>query len=187
MGKLLRLRRRWIWSSFREGMAELGVRYQGILNEILDTAEVPVGERKNSQVKLWEATLDQVRRNPEPCRVPRFLWSACAAMLSRVGAASRERLKRKLMLRAFIEEIPSPEERNSLLRLAYQDQGAAFQDSGPDWELLESLSRSYRLLHEQLSWKADKLTDWSDGALRPRDVAAMTPPFSDFEDWLFET
>jgi hypothetical protein len=179
-------RRRRIWSSHREGMRELGRRYQGTLYEIMDSIGVAEEKRTTSQVKVWQMTLDQVRPNPDPWRVPGLLWSACSSLNEAAGKTLPMRLKRKLMLRAFIEEIPYSEERGALLRLAYQHQGIALQTSGTDQDALSWLSRAYPLLHEQLLRSTDKLAAWSDGAMLPEEIRAMEPPYADFDDWLFE-
>jgi hypothetical protein len=183
MGAAMCLRRRQVWASLLQGMSELGRRYQGTLYEIMDSMGVPEKQRTSSQVKVWQMTLDQVRPNPEPWRVPGFLWSACSSLNEAAGRTLPMRLKRKLMLRAFIEEIPNSEERSALLRLAYQDQGMALQTSGTDQDALEWLSRAYPLLHDLLL-RNDKLAAWSDGAILPEEVRAMT--YADFDDWLFE-
>jgi len=185
MGTIFGLRRDHLKERLRQSMAQLGRRYQGILYEILDTAGVPEEYRKDSQIKVWQLAQAQVRRNPLPWRVPSLLWCSCISLSSREDLLP-ERLRRKLMLRAFIEEIPDSAKRSDLLRLAYQDQGEAFQALGTDERALENLAETYIMLHKQLLRNADRLVDWSDGAFLPGAIAAMAPPYSDFEEWLFE-
>jgi len=139
-----------------------------------------------SQIKVWQETQAQVRRDPIPWRVPGLLWAGCTSLGFREGALP-ERLKLKLMLRAFVEEIPDSPERKELLRLAYSCQGEGFQDLDPDEQALERVSLTYPQLHHQLSLGSLRVADWFNGALSPAGVADMAAPYADFDDWLFET
>jgi hypothetical protein len=182
--KILGLSKAALEERLKKSLKELGRRYQGVLYEILEGAGVAEELRVVSHMKIWQITQAWVRRNPQPWSVPGLLWASCGD-LSSPGKALPERLKRKLMLRAFIEEVPDCRERRELLRLAYESQGEAFQALGPDHGVLESLSAVYPVLCEVLR-KADRLVIWSDRALLPEDIDAMIPPYADFEEWLFE-
>lgn len=186
IGKLRSFGRARLDERLRQEICELGRRYQGILYEILASGGVPKAERGGSQIKIWQAVEAEVRIDPEPWRVPGRLWSACV-LFGCPRYSLPERLRCKLMLRAFIEEIPESEERTELLRLAYQHQGEAFEGLAADEEALGRLSRAYPLLHEQLLRNARHLADWSGGAFSAEGIAAMTFPFEEFEEWLFET
>lgn len=199
-GTLLRLSRVRLEARMSQTATELGHRYQGILFEIFATAAVPVEQRALAQVKVWQLTQARVRRNPEAWRVPGLLWSACVATMP-PEVFLPARLKRKLMLRAFIEEVrESPERKETdlrrseverlvalVLRLAYQYQGASFEDTTTDEQALEDIKLLYPLLRAALRRHDEQLADWSDGALTPEDVAAIAPPYAEFDDWLFET
>jgi hypothetical protein len=181
---LRKLRRATLEERLRMSIKELGRRYQGALYEILETAGISEDQRVGAHLKVWQMTQAEVRRNPQPRAVPGLLWAFCRTFES-PGASLPERLKRKLALRAFIEEAPDSPEREELLRLAYQEQGEAFQMLDPDEEALGRLSRFYPVFYEVLR-KTRHLAEWSDGALSPKDISAMSPPYADFDEWLFE-
>jgi len=165
----------------RETVHELSDRYQGVLCQILRRIGVPQEQLPGAVAEVWQLAQTAVRTSLDPRRVPEALWTACSSAV-RPGAAAgvAEALKPKLMLRAFVDEIPSSDERGVLRSLAYNFGPLPPQRSR---ETENTFRGALGLLHEQVLRRAGELEILSDGALSPEQVATFSA--QQYIDWLF--
>lgn len=163
---------------------ELAVRYEGIMFQLFIRAN---GEEtldseiwKNLQTIVWLSVGDGIRTTRDPRHFTRVLWNVYVKRLD--SEASVESLKPKFMLRQFIDEMPSSDERGVLRAMAYGWGGAPSQ-SGK--ELLHLIQLSLPILHDQLLLHASDLDALTDGALTESLVRSFSEPYDEYRTWLF--
>ena len=176
--KWLDWRKRSLYQKIRRIGVELAARYEGIFHQLLRKSGVDSTAIKPTISAIWVSCQDRLLTLNESKRFSQVLWESYVSI---VGAEING-LKPKFMLRQFIDEMPSSDERGILMDRAY-DKNAINQDSGA--EVLNKLTNSYPILHEQLIRHGKDLRILTDREITQVVVSSIKPPFVQYEQWLF--
>jgi hypothetical protein len=179
-GKVFVLEKRRLRERLREVPRELAYRYEGVLCQIFRRAGEPEQRLEQRLDDAWQQVLGEVRSLSDPRHIPSLLWRASSSP----AAARVAPLKPKLMLRVFVDEIPDSDERGILRGLAY---GGPCSSPLASRETLDLLARAVAALHLQLLRHADELEALSDGVLCPARISLLSPPYRQYEEWLFQS
>jgi|GEM_PF-2571736 len=158
----------------------LMARYKGVISQILKRAGT--GE-ENIETALWEIWIRVQDGCPPVSDYQSFskaLWKECME----VAKAPVPALKPKLMLRQFVDEMQSSDERGILIDRAYNSDAS---NPPAETEVLKKLSAAYALLHYQLLNHEHELSILSDGELTPEMIKTLKPPYVQYMRWLFDS
>jgi len=159
---------------------DLTTRYKGALWELFRRSGITDDLLGDALTAVWMSVQDSASTVSSYKNLPEKLWDAYAGQTDLAILA----LKPKLMLRAFVDEIPSCDERGALRIVAY---GSGLGNRPTDRELLGLLLRAYPRLHREVLRKSKDLSVLTDGALSSSVVADMREPFPEYENWMFRS
>lgn len=162
----------------REIPLVLTARYEGVLYQLLRQSGVDSTALKTSVSAIWVSCQDKILTLDNYKRFSKVLWESYSSIIDEEA----DMLKPKFMLRQFVDEMPSSDERGILLDRAY-DKTAINHESGT--EVLNKLTNAYPILHQQLLRHGNDLRDLTDGEITLVMVKSIKPPFVQYEKWLF--
>jgi len=156
---------------------ELGVRYKGIMTQLFQRMEGG-GDFDIAVSNAWDSVRTTALMLKDYKRFSPILWDAFVP--------SREpethSLKPKFILRQFVDEIPSCKEQGIMISTAY---GPQVFPPVTGSELLICLEYAYGLLHVELIRYSPDLHVMTNEAISPETIASITPPYAQYEHWLF--
>jgi len=176
--KWVNWRKRSLYQKIRRIGVELAARYEGIFHQLLRKSGIHSTAIKPTISAIWVACQDRLLTLDESKRFSQILWESYVSIVGVEVTA----LKAKFMLRQFIDEMPSSDERGILMDRAY-DKNAINRNSGT--EVLNKLTNSYPILHEQLIRHSKDLRILTDREISVVKVSSIKPPFVQYEEWLF--
>lgn len=165
---------------------ELSSRYEGIIYQMYRRtalAAVPLTASKWEalQDRVWGLCRDSTRTMTDYAKFSTVLWNICFIQMGQ--EESMLALKPKFMLRQFVDEMPSSDERGNLRTTAY---GQESKMSYTGKELLSSLELSFPILHECVLSHLENLPKLTDGAITEAMVSGFAVPHVEYRRWLFE-
>jgi hypothetical protein len=160
-------------------LKELSLRYHGVISQMLGSQSVPVAEARDRKREVFLTAANLFRSESDPRRYPVALWEAYIQVM---GSAPPS-LKPKLMLRAFVDEIQSGEERGVLKWIGYDGVSSS---GGYTQELRRVEQRGLELLHEQVTAMDTAMDQITDHALKFSEVSRWDGPAAvpKYEAWL---
>lgn len=184
----------WQWWNKKRRLAELSEngrviaheiskRFEGILLQMFQRAKAPKSmvqvDWEECQTAIWQLARDNTRNMTDYHRFCAVLWNIS---LSEIGSvATYVALRPKFMLRQFVDEMPSSDERGTLRATAFGRAGTL-----SDRETLDSLERAFPILHQQLLSRGKELKSLTDGEITWEKIRDFEEPFAEYRHWLFE-
>jgi hypothetical protein len=170
---------------------ELQVRFDGILRELLERTVQPERPSEDDlreflcSVWLVVEGLAASLRDAETFFV--FFWSQIELVLQTRSDLQQltpavVALKPKFMLRPFIDDIRSPDQRRTLCALAYD---ASVVEVRSDRQQLDILESAYRSLHAVLWARRDQLSRRTGSEIVVDEKTPIIATLARYERWLF--
>jgi hypothetical protein len=158
---------------------ELMRRYEGVLIQMLVSKGIPPDKSEQLIVHVYGDAAIAFRAEEDARLFPIALWEAFEIV---IGPAPTH-LKAKLMLRAFVDELPNSEERGVLRQVAYD---GAPQSRATTEELRDTMRRGCGLVHDKVTAVDKELDRLTDGTVRFADVSRWYPAQAadEYEAWL---
>jgi hypothetical protein len=156
---------------------ELVDRYDGIFSQVFTRSGIRREEWSSLVVAIWQGVASNASKDEPMCKT---IWKVCSEVIDKQVVA----LKPKFMLRAFVDEMPSCDERGVLRDLAFGPRTIDYVERQAA-ERLRTIERAYPILHSQLMNRAYRLEELLDGVLNRNALLAMKAPFKQYDDWLF--
>jgi hypothetical protein len=161
-------------------LQELMDRYEGVMCQVLKRGGAEDDALEDLISEIWLRAQDDCRTVQDYRSFSSVLWEA----YSSVSNAPALPLKPKFMLRQFVDEMLSSDERGILISLAYSSHA---RHHPVDRDILPRLTQAYALLHQQvLNHEAD-LEMLTDGAMNSAMVRELRPPYVQYKVWLFDS
>ena len=156
---------------------ELGVRFKGIMVELLQSVD-PHANFDFEVARTWQrVSEDAITMNhKEFCA---HLWHVFVPLRKQERAKV---FKPKFMLRQFVDEIPACKDQGVLIAMAY---GPLRNPRPTASEILRCLEIAYRLLHIQVSKRSSELEILTDNEISSEMISQFVAPYVQYEDWLF--
>lgn len=159
---------------------ELGRRYKGVLLELFRRTGMQPADFSSAITSVWMHVADGAKTMLEHRSFSKVIWESADRKVPSPGAPS---LKPKMMLRQFVDEMPSSDGRGVLRTLAYGEPGLPQEGS----EALNLLLNAYPVLHEVVISRLAELDVLTDSALAADVVESLTGPYIQYEQWLFRS
>ena len=161
-------------------LKELMIRYRGVITEYLFlkgiTSRVDVQSGLDG---IWRSFYIGTYRLASSDRFSYELWRA----VQTTGVSANVQIKRKFMLRQFVEEVPRRKGRETLRRLAFDRDRGAPEATTEDVKRLKGV---YPSLHRALLKWGSRLDEITDGAVEFETLSGFKPPYAQYHTWLFE-
>jgi len=174
-------RRQHFEESSRECLKELQYRFGGVINLYLRskgiTADDDMVEARGAIVQRF--FVDSYRLK-EPELFAPLLWSSVQVT---AGVSSNRALKRRFMLRQFVEDVPRGKGRDMLRRLGFEREPGAPPCNVKDLNLVRGV---YPQLHKALLKRGVRLDGMTASAIPSIQVAGFQPPYGQYDEWLFK-
>lgn len=160
---------------------ELNHRFAGVTNICLrSTGTTGDDELRDARGRIAMTVHLKTLQLGRPELFARDFWTALQSHAKRPIAPT---LKRRFMLRQFVEDVPRGHGRDSLRRLGFEHEPGAPPINPKD---LAHAREMYPLLRYAMKCYGVLLEDMTDGAIDFETVNVFQPPFGQFDDWLFE-
>lgn len=171
-------RKRKLRKRHGEISGELAKRYEGVLCQLLFRAQINADDWAAMIVGIWQRVLVNVGPVANYKRFPGRIWIEYEAMTRRKVVV----LKRKFMLRPFVDEMDSCDERAAIRLLGF---GLTTDKRPRGREILQIITRAYPLLHREVLKHAKDLSELTDEVFSESELRRLREPFTEYENWLF--
>jgi hypothetical protein len=178
----------WVTRSWASGymgnsqdcLHELAYRYRGVLMEDLRLKGVTSRDDvQGSLGQMWRSFYGSTYGLSDEFEFAPLLWRSVQETAPGVNA----QVKRKFMLRQFVEDVPRRKGRDTLRRLAFEREHGAPAATVED---LAKLRNAYQPLHQVMVRFGPQLESMTDGVFTIETLNALVPPFTEYHSWLFE-
>ncbi len=179
----------WATSYQREGLEkksgdclkELNYRFIGVINWYLRSKGIVTkGELESARTKISMMFHVNTYKLADAELFAPELWRIVQIQ---AGVNTDEGLKRRFMLRQFVEDVPKGEGRDALRRLGFERDPGAPPANPKD---LAAARTAYPLLRWAMLTRGAKLDLMTESAIGFGDVKSFRPPYGQFDTWLSE-
>lgn len=178
----------WVTQSWANGymrdsrncLHELAYRYRGVLTEDLRLKGLTSrDEVQDSLEQIWRSFYLSIYGLSDELEFAPLLWRSVQTIAPGING----QVRRKFMLRQFVEDVPRRKGRDTLRRLAFEREHGAPAATVKD---LAKLRDAYHPLHRVMLRFGPQLESMTDGVFTIEALNALTPPFVEYHSWLFE-
>jgi hypothetical protein len=158
---------------------ELCGRYEGVLKQMLAQEGLPVDEAGTRLDSVHWTARAEFAKQTEHELFPVVLWRACLLH----GRSTPVQLKPKFMLRAFVDELPSSDERGVLRAICY---GGSLRDDESTQERRKARELGCEMLHREVLSFGMRIDAMTDGALAHGVMSRLSGDalHAHYFDWL---
>jgi hypothetical protein len=180
----IRITRSWRESYEESGrgyLKELSYRFGGVINLYLRSQGITVdADLVRARGEIMQRFFVESYELKEAELFAPLLWRSIRVT---GGASSNAALKRRFMLRQFVEDVPKGIGRDMLRRLGFERQPGAPPVNAKD---LTAVRGVYPRLHTALLKQGVLLDVMTASAIPSVQVAAFEPPYGQYDEWLFK-
>jgi hypothetical protein len=168
-------------------LGELASRYEGIMFQMFYRSRSTPPTLTNSQWEqiqdtVWLLVGDELRTMSDHRTFSGVLWKA---YLSQLGvSAAILALRPKFMLRQFVDEMPSSDQRGILRATAY---GANDSTQRSGKELVRLIKSALSIFHAHVLAHATEVQTLTAGEFKEAEVQSYSEPFAPYQTWLFHS
>lgn len=179
--RMTRGRREHFEDQVREYLRELNYRFGGVINLYLRSQLITGdAEMVNARETISQRFLvDSYRLEEAELFAPLF-WSSVQVT---AGVNDNPALKRRFMLRQFVEDVPKGRGRDMLRRLGFEREPGA---PAPNVKDLKVVRGAYPSFHKALLKRGARLDEMTGSAIESIQVKGFQPPYGQYDEWLFK-
>jgi hypothetical protein len=181
----------WAWVTRRwrtgfeakshEYLTELNYRFAGVINRYLRSKGITTkAELENARKDISMSFHVNTYKLAEAELFAPELWRA---VQMRAGVSTDAALKRRFMLRQFVEDVRKGKGRDTLRRLGFERDPAAPKVNPHDLAIARA---AYPSLHKALLKRGALLDVMTERAIEFEQVELFQPPYGQYDTWLFE-